>query len=69
MFRYADDWIIVVRGTHAQAEEIKKECKCYLQEELGLELSEEKTAITHILDGFDFLGYVRHASCTRGCCD
>ncbi len=57
MFRYADDWIMVVRGTHAQAEEIKKECKCYLQEELGLELSEEKTAITHIIDGFDFLGY------------
>lgn len=57
MFRYADDWVIVVRGTHAQAEEIKKECKCYLQEELGLELSEEKTAITHIIDGFDFLGY------------
>ena len=57
MFRYADDWIIVVRGTQAQAQQIKEECKRFLQEELGLELSEEKTAITHILDGFDFLGY------------
>jgi RNA-directed DNA polymerase len=57
MFRYADDWIIAVRGTHAQAEGIKRECKRYLQEEMGLELSEEKTAITHIIDGFDFLGY------------
>jgi len=57
MFRYADDWIIAVRGTHAQAQQIKEECKRFLQEELGLELSEEKTTITHIIDGFDFLGY------------
>lgn len=57
MFRYADDWIIAVRGTQAQAQEIKQECKRFLQDELGLELSEEKTVITHIIDGFDFLGY------------
>jgi RNA-directed DNA polymerase len=57
IFRYADDWIIAVRGTNAQAQEIKEECKRFLQEELGLELSEEKTVITHIIDGFDFLGY------------
>ena len=46
MFRYADDWIIAVRGTQAQAQDIKEECKRFLQEELGLELSEEKTVIT-----------------------
>jgi RNA-directed DNA polymerase len=57
MFRYADDWIIAIRGTQAQAQDIKEECKHFLQEELGLELSEEKTVITHITDGFDFLGY------------
>ena len=57
MFRYADDWIITVRGTKAQAQEIKEEWKHFLQEELGLELSEEKTVITHIIDGLDFLGY------------
>jgi len=57
MFRYADDWIITVRGTKDQAQEIKEACKGFLQEELGLELSEEKTTITHIIDGFDFLGY------------
>ena len=57
MFRYADDWIITVRGTKAQAQEIKEECKHFLQGELGLELSEEKTVITHIIDGLDFLGY------------
>ncbi len=47
MFRYADDWIIVIRGTQAQAQEIKEECKRFLQEELGLELSEEKTTNHH----------------------
>jgi 5-methylcytosine-specific restriction endonuclease McrA len=57
MFRYADDWIILVRGTQEQARQVKEECKCFLQEELGLELSEEKTKITHIEDGFDFLGF------------
>src|SRR6266446_2741871 len=57
MFRYADDWIIAIRGTRAQAQDIKEECKRFLQEEMGLELSEEKTVITHIIDGFDFLGY------------
>jgi len=57
MFRYADDWILVVRGTKAQAQDIKEACKIFLRDELGLELSEEKTRITHIEDGFDFLGY------------
>ncbi len=57
MFRYADDWIVAVRGTKAQAQAIKEEFKRFLQEEMGLELSEEKTSITHITDGFDFLGY------------
>jgi hypothetical protein len=53
MFRYADDWIILVRGTKSQARDIKERCKEFLREELGLELSEEKTAVTHITDGFD----------------
>lgn len=57
MYRYADDWIVPVRGTRAQAQAIKEQCKTFLQETLGLELSEEKTTITHIRDGFNFLGY------------
>jgi RNA-directed DNA polymerase len=57
MFRYADDFILLVRGTKSQAQQIKEECKLFLQEELGLELSEEKTKITHIQEGFNFLGY------------
>ena len=57
LFRYADDWIMLVRGTKAQAQEIKEACKAFLHDEMGLELSEEKTSITHVVDGFDFLGY------------
>jgi len=57
MYRYADDWIVLVRGTRQQAQAIKEECKTFLQDEMGLELSEEKTTITHVEDGFDFLGY------------
>src|SRR5947209_4763098 len=57
MFRYADDWILVIRGTKAQAQSIKEACKTFLREEMGLELSEEKTKITHIKEGFEFLGF------------
>jgi hypothetical protein len=57
MFRYADDWIMVIRGTQAQAQSIKEACKTFLRDEMGLELSQEKTKITHIEDGFDFLGF------------
>jgi RNA-directed DNA polymerase len=57
MFRYADDWIVVIRGTKNQAQTIKEEFKRFLRDEMGLELSEEKTSLTHITDGFDFLGY------------
>jgi hypothetical protein len=48
---------LLVRGTKAQAEEVKQACKMFLRDELGLALSEEKTKVTHIQDGFDFLGY------------
>jgi len=57
MFRYADDWILVIRGTKTQAQDIKEACKTFLLDELGLELSEEKTKITHIEEGFEFLGF------------
>jgi RNA-directed DNA polymerase len=40
MFRYADDWILVIRGTKAQAQDIKEACKAFLRDEMGLELSE-----------------------------
>ena len=54
LVRYADDFIITGRSKEA-LEEIKPLVVDFLKER-GLTLSEEKTKITHIDDGFDFLG-------------
>lgn len=54
--RYADDWVVLCNGTKAEALAIKEELKELLST-MGLTLSEEKTKVTHITDGFDFLGY------------
>ena len=54
--RYADDFIIVCRS-EPEAKQIKKEIAEHLQAKVGLTLSEEKTKITHIYKGFNFLGF------------
>jgi group II intron reverse transcriptase/maturase len=56
--RYADDWLLGFSGPKAEAEEIKREIRTFLRETLKLELSEEKTLITHARTGAaKFLGY------------
>jgi group II intron reverse transcriptase/maturase len=45
--RYADDILLGFTGTRAEAEQIKHQLGRYLQETLKLELSQEKTLITH----------------------
>lgn len=57
MIRYADDFVVLVHGTRAQAEAIKNEAAMLLQDQLRLKLSPEKTHITHADEGFDFLGF------------
>lgn len=57
MVRYADDFVIVSNGTKAEIEQTKEEVRRFLDEELHLELSAEKTLVTHINDGFEFLGF------------
>lgn len=54
LVRYADDFIVTA-ATKEIAEEAKTLLRDFLQTR-GLELSEEKTLITHINDGFDMLG-------------
>ena len=56
LVRYADDFVIVCESKQ-KAKEIKKAIKEYLNENIGLTLSEEKTKITHIHNGFNFLGF------------
>src|SRR3990170_3500348 len=53
--RYADDFIVTA-NTEETAKEIKELIKDFLRDR-GLELSDEKTLITHIDNGFDFLGW------------
>jgi RNA-directed DNA polymerase len=55
LVRYADDWVLMVAGTQADAEHLREEAAAVLLP-MGLRLSEEKTRIVHIDQGFDFLG-------------
>lgn len=55
LVRYADDFVIT-----AKTPQIAKEAKALIADflaERGLELSDEKTLVTHIEKGFDFLGW------------
>jgi hypothetical protein len=56
--RYADDFILCFAGPKNEAEEIRAKLRLFLQETLKLELSEEKTLITHAAtQAARFLGY------------
>ena len=55
--RYADDFILSVIGSKEDALRIKEDIKSFLSESLALELSEEKTLITHTGKSAKFLGY------------
>ncbi len=56
--RYADDFLLGFAGPRAEAEAIKQQLKSFLGERLKLELSSEKTLITHAqTDAARFLGY------------
>jgi RNA-directed DNA polymerase len=55
--RYADDFVVLVSGTQKDAMAEKSALANYLRETTGLELSPEKTKITAMTDGFEFLGF------------
>ena len=56
--RYADDWcVFLTRTTKRHAESLKEEVREFLEVNCNLQLSQEKTKITHVRDGFDFLGF------------
>ncbi len=56
LVRYADDFVVMVAGTKAHAEAVRQQAAAVLAP-MGLHLSEAKTRITHIDEGFDFLGF------------
>jgi hypothetical protein len=55
--RYADDFIIGVKGTKADCEKIKRQFSEFISQTLKMELSEEKALITHSNQHARFLGY------------
>lgn len=55
--RYADDFVVMVEGTREEAEAERRALAEFLETELRMELSIEKTKITDVREGFDFLGY------------
>jgi group II intron reverse transcriptase/maturase len=56
--RYADDWLLGFSGPREEAEQIKRQLAEFLRDQLKLELSQEKTLITHArTEAARFLGY------------
>ena len=56
LVRYADDFVVMVHGTRDDAEALRDEVAAVLAP-MGLRLSEEKTRVWLIDEGFDFLGW------------
>lgn len=55
--RYADDFVVFMDGTLEDVEAEKQALAEFLRRELRMELSMEKTRITAVEEGIDFLGY------------
>ena len=56
LVRYADDFVVMVAGTEAHAEDLRGDVAAVLAP-MGLRLSEHKTLTAHIDQGFEFLGF------------
>ena len=56
LVRYADDFVVMVHGTRDDAEALW-DGVTRLHAPMGLRLSEAKTRVCHIDEGFDFLGW------------
>ena len=65
IIRYADDFVIMVNGSKAHAEALRDEVSQAIAP-LGLRLSEAKTRVCHIDEGFDFLGFRIQRRTKRG---
>lgn len=66
--RYADDFLVGVIGSKEDASAIKEQIKVFIADTLRLELSDEKTLITHSEKKARFLGYdiyIRRSAATK----
>jgi RNA-directed DNA polymerase len=65
MVRYADDFVVLIAGVRDDAEALWAEVGAVLAP-LGLHLSEEKSRVCHVDEGFDFLGWYIQRRAWRG---
>jgi RNA-directed DNA polymerase len=65
LVRYADDFVVMVAGQRGDAEALGGEVTAVLAP-MGLRLSEAKTRVCHIDEGFDFLGWRIQRRAWRG---
>ena len=71
LFRYADDFVLSVKGTQEQAIDIMDSIRSFFKDKLALNLSAEKTRAVPLEDGVDFLGFhirlvqLDHGKCVR----
>jgi RNA-directed DNA polymerase len=65
LIRYADDFVVMVNGTEHHVAALHDEVAAVLAT-MGLRLSEAKTKIVHIDEGFDFLGFRIQRRTKRG---
>jgi 5-methylcytosine-specific restriction endonuclease McrA len=49
--------VFITRGSRKYAEALREKIRDFLYTTCGLELSTEKTHVTHVRDGFEFLGF------------
>lgn len=57
LVRFADDFVVLLYGSREDAEHLRAEIAQLVATELKMTLAVDKTHITHIDDGFDFLGF------------
>lgn len=68
--RYADDFVIGVIGSKKDAMKVKEDVKTFLRDILHLEMSDEKTKVTHSSNMVRYLGYdfrVIHSKNVKRC--
>jgi RNA-directed DNA polymerase len=65
LVRYADDFVLIVNGQRHHAEALREEVAGLLAP-LGLRLSEEKTRVVDVDEGFVFLGFLIQRRRKRG---
>jgi RNA-directed DNA polymerase len=65
LVRYADDFVVMVAGTRGDADALWDELAAVLAP-MGLRLSERKSRVCHIDEGFDFLGWRIQRRAWRG---